>query len=74
MFTLGIVMLAIGCILRIHTRVSSRNYERALAPRNIYLRHSTIQDLKQSTRRRFTDANILLAIGVILILVTAVFN
>lgn len=74
MFTLGIVMLVIGCILRIHTRISSRNFVRAMAPRNIILHNSTMQDLKQTTHRRLTDANILLLIGTILILVTAVFN
>lgn len=74
MFTLGIALIAIGCALNIYIKISSIKYERELAPQNIILHNSQIEDLKILTRRRSIDANILLLIGIVLVLITGVFN
>jgi|GEM_PF-1518356 hypothetical protein len=74
MFTLGIILLTIGGILKIWIKLSTREETRALSPQTISQRTSAIQLMKQRKRYGFIDSNILIAIGSILVLITAIFN
>lgn len=74
MFTLGIILLAAGALLRLWLRLVSRREARTLQPLPMSQRTHTLQNLKRSRRFGFYDANLMLAAGIVLVLITAVFN
>lgn len=74
MFTLGIILLTIGGILKIWMKLSTREETRSLSPRTVSQRTSAIQLMKQRKRYGVIDSNIFIAIGLTLVLITAIFN
>jgi len=74
MFTLGIVLLTIGCILKIWMTLTTREETRSLSPQTVSLRAHAIHTMKKRTRYSFIDSKILIAIGTAIILKTAIFN
>lgn len=74
MFTLGIILLILGCVMKIWFRLNHREETRSLAPQNILLRNSAIQMIQEKKRKGMFDANVFLIIGTVLVLITAVFN
>ena len=74
MFTLGIILLVLGSILKVWFRLNHRIARQSLTPRPVLLRMSALEDIDLRKKRGVFDANILLLIGTILVLVTAVFN
>lgn len=74
MFTLGILLLAIGCVLRIWVKLSSRQEIRALNPMNVRVRNIELFLLKERKRNGWKDSSILIILGSIIVLITALFN
>ena len=74
MFTLGIILLIAGCVLSIWCKLKTREEIRALAPQWVLLRNSAIEEIETRKRIRKKDAVILMVIGGLIVLVTAVFN
>ena len=74
MFTLGIVLLTLGCIIKICMKLSTREETKALSPQPVGQRSSAIEMMRLRKRSGIIDANLLIILGALLTLVTAVFN
>lgn len=74
MFTLGIIFLVVGFILRIWMKLSVRHETRAMSPRSVSERSSAIDVMWRDRRFWVVDSRLLIGIGALLVLLTAVFN
>lgn len=74
MFTLGIILLTIGFVLRIWMRLSVRQETRAMSPRPVNERSSAIDVMWKDRRWGVFDSKLFIIAGTILVLITAVFN
>lgn len=74
MFELGVILLIVGCLLRMHLTMSQRVATKELAPLTVRQRNTEIFLMKRERKRGFKDSWILIVAGIVLILFTGVFN
>lgn len=64
----------IGCVLWMWTKLTTRQEIKALGPMNVRLRDIEITLLKDRKKRGWTDSRILMTVGLIITLISALFN
>ncbi len=74
MFTLGIILLISGCVLWMWTKLSTRYETKALGPMNVRVRNIELFLMQERKRKHWVDSRILMILGAIIVLVTALFN
>lgn len=74
MLTLGIALLMIGAVMRISLYLKARQVSRTLAPQWVRLRSIELEMHRQKNQRGVVDSVILMTAGMVIILLTAVFN
>lgn len=74
MFTLGIILLAVGLVLRMVLKMAERRDVRYMSPLPMSQRTYNLRNLKRQRRAGFIDSNLMILVGALLILHTAVFN
>ena len=74
MFALGIALLLVGIVMRICLRLKDYNSTRSLSPRPVQQRSMAIEILRLKSQRGFVDSGLLILSGLIIVLLTALFN
>ncbi len=74
MFTLGIVLLLLGFALRISLRLKTHQSSKNLRPQPIGQRTMALELIRLKSQRGFVESGILIASGLIIVLLTAIFN
>lgn len=71
---LGIILLTLGAILKIWTKLSYRYETRALTPQNVIKRNIEITLIQRSKKWSRIDGNILLTLGAVICLFAFLLN
>lgn len=74
MFTAGIIMFILGCVMWIWLRLTSHNDTRALAPQPVGHRQVALRMMRNKKKITSYESSILMTVGFILILIYGVFN
>lgn len=64
----------VGCILKIYLKLTAKHSVQSLAPQRLSERNNALHLIQESRRVRFADANVLIIVGAILVLICGVFN
>lgn len=74
MFEIGIIILIVGCILKIYLKLTAKHSVQSLAPQRLSERNNALHMIQESRRVRVADANVLILVGSFLVLIFGVFN
>ncbi len=74
MFALGIALLLVGIAMRICLRLKDYQSTKSLSPRPVSQRSSDLEILRLKNQRGFIDSGLLILSGVVIVLLTALFN
>lgn len=74
MFALGIALLLIGVVMRICVRLRHHESTRNLTPLPVRQRSVQLELIRLKNQRGFVDSGLIILSGVIIVLLTAVFN
>lgn len=74
MFEVGLIIILVGCMLRIYLKLTARFESDSLSPRPLSERQSALRFIHNKRKLGIADANILIAAGTLLALITGIFN
>ncbi|MBD5280042.1 MAG: hypothetical protein HDS35_05805 [Bacteroides sp.] len=74
MFALGIALLLLGLALRISMRLRTHQSTKNLRPQPVGQRSMALEIIRLKSQRGFVESGILIASGLILVLLTGLFN
>lgn len=74
MFALGSLLFIMGCVVWIWTKLSTRYETKALGPMNIRLRNIELHFLRLRKRNGWVDSRIMMILGGVIAIITALFN
>ncbi|MDE5881678.1 MAG: hypothetical protein K2H60_08095 [Muribaculaceae bacterium] len=74
MFALGIALLLVGIVMRISLRLKDHYSTKNLSPRPVGQRSAAMEIIRLKSQRGFVDSGLLILSGLIIVLLTAVFN
>ena len=74
MFEVGLIIIFVGCMLRIYLKLTARYESDSLSPRRMSERQSALRLIHNKRKLCIADANILITAGALLALITGTFN
>lgn len=73
-FSLGILLLVAGAMMVMMATLKTRQSIRALSPRRVSHRTAAIELMKRDRRKGVTDGTVIMCVGAVMVLITAVLN
>ncbi len=74
MFTFGIILMTIGCVLWMWAKLSTRSETKALGPMNVRLRNVELELMHERKRKSWFDSRVFMILGIVIVLITGLFN